>query len=206
MSVLTIQPENTSCHLYEAAPTTNFSEQYLIQNSKTNYNSRPLLRFDFSALPAGVTIISAILSLYYYDKNADPSGRTLEARRITQRDWVATESTWIKCQGTDAWATPGGQFSALNIAYATVPADVGAWINWDIINIINLLIADPDTYHNIADVIIKDQNEDSGATDLGCSFRSNWYGADTSLRPKLVITYTTPYQTRPTSLGSPFIV
>jgi len=184
MAQITTQPENTDCTLYEAIPTTNYSEQYTWVNSKTNYNARPLLRFDFSALGAE-EITNATLSLIDYTRNGDPAGRTYDACEVTQSGWVATQATWNVYSTGNAWSTAGGDFTATGKASATVPA-AGNWINFDVTTI----VTDAQANHSeIAIFIIKDASEDSGASDLGCYYRSAWYGADTSLRPKLVITY-----------------
>jgi hypothetical protein len=185
-SPLTIQPENTSCHLYEAIPATNYSEVYLLCQSTTNKNSRPLLRFDFSALPAGATISNATLSLLDYTRNGDPTGRTYDTCRVTQTGWVATQATW-NLYGTGAtWVVAGGDFTETSKASATVPS-AGNWIDFDVTTLAQWFQANAS---NIAIFIVKDQNEDSGAGDLGCYYRSNWYGT-TAERPKLVITYST---------------
>ena len=131
MATLTIQPENTSTHIYEALPTTNYSETWVYVRPTTDKNARTLLVFDFSALPAGATITNATLSLYQY-LNDTMAGRTLDACRLTQTGWVATQATWNIYSTDNNWTSAGGDFTTTDKASATVPVGVDTWVDFDV--------------------------------------------------------------------------
>lgn len=188
MSELVLQPENTSCHLYEGVPNTNFSEAYFYLGSTTDKNSHPLLRHNFTVLPDGAIISQAILSLLCFDKNGDPVGRTYLACEITQREWIATQATWNIYKTSNNWASAGGDFITDDAGSCVVPSDpIGKWFDFDVTTLIQHFQS---AHGKISELLLKDNSEDSGAPDLGCYFRSNWY-AEAS-RPKLFITYTLP--------------
>lgn len=99
----------TSCTIDSSSPTTNYlntssgSAGYLHGNETRV--SRPLLRFDFSAIPAGATISAAKLYLRVV-RIANNLGGTLAYVNIL-RDFVADEATWNEYSTGNSW-TAGG--------------------------------------------------------------------------------------------------
>ena len=94
-----------------------------------------LLKFDFSSLPAGVTITAAVLSLNYNGtgSGANPVGRNARVSELTQLSWLNT-ATWTQFQTGYNWVTPGGDFTDVNAADATFPASYG-WMTWNVMNL-----------------------------------------------------------------------
>ncbi|MEE9279937.1 MAG: DNRLRE domain-containing protein [Myxococcota bacterium] len=79
--------------------------------------SHALLRFDISALPADATVVAATLRLYLEAASESPPGAEVIVHRLT-RDWVegtmqgaepADGATWLTHDGSNPWATPGGE-------------------------------------------------------------------------------------------------
>ncbi len=184
MPTLTIQPSDEDFYVYAGSATTNFTLDYLAVNNASGGNTRAILKFDFSALPASVVIDSATFSIYYYsDPIGDPAGRTFEVKRITQIAWVEAEATWNNYKSGSAWAAGGGDFSNLWLAQEIVPA-IGNWMNFDVKT--QVLIASQDV-SKVAHFIVKD-NIETGSSNAAL-FYSSRESTETTLRPKLVIEY-----------------
>lgn len=187
MTILTIQPSDSDNSLDGEFPTNNFGTTAVIFcNPKTSPNNlqRPILKFDFSVLPADVIITSAVLSLYLSSIFNDPVGRTYFAYRITQTAWTELGSTWNKYDGITNWATAGGDFTTIDGASAIVPTPPN-WMNFDVKAQVQFA---RDNTSDIAHFLIKDGTE-SGSTTLRSFFRSNDWTVDLTVRPKLVIEY-----------------
>lgn len=108
-----------------------------------------LLKFDFSALPAGSRVIpwydgaqlrpGAQLGVYVNSVGAQTSD-VVNAYVVT-RSWVTGTiagtgqppdgATWNTYDGANAWAAPGGDYAGAVLAGTPVSGVVG-WINWDI--------------------------------------------------------------------------
>jgi len=184
MSTLTIQPANIDTYLYANDADGNFGSLLYLQICGSNWTSRILAKFDFSSLPVGATITDAILSLYVRsDTNAQD--RTYWVYELTQTDWVELEATWNKYKTGNNWASAGGDYTVTNGASAIVPAD-NNWMNW---NVLALVQHFQSAHSEVANFLLKDGNETSGDASY---FHSREYTTDTSLCPKLVITYTVP--------------
>lgn len=183
MATLTIQPSDIDTFLDQLSPNSNRGTyNYIsVQSDATNL-ARSVLKFDFSALPAGATISAATLSLYAY--NAGSAGRTYWTYELTQTDWVETEATWNSYKTGSAWAAAGGDYTTTDGASAVVPSDDN-WMNW---NVLTLVQHFQSAHAEVAHFLIRDNVEGSGGG--FCLFYSRKYPTDTSLRPKLVVTYT----------------
>lgn len=81
-----------------------------------------LIRFDLSSIPAGTSVVSAKLYLYYfYYWDNDPAGRSLTAHLITS-DWNENTVNWNIAPGYDT----------VSSASAIVPSSTGRWMSWDV--------------------------------------------------------------------------
>jgi len=184
-NTLTIQPSNIDAYISEGAPNTNYgTTEYLIVYPGGGID-RSLLKFDFTSLPTGATITTATLNLYYYAATGNPTGRTVWAYELTTTGWTEAGVTWNKYDGTNAWSAAGGDYTTTNGASLVCPASYG-WMSW---NVLALAQHFQSTHGEVAHFLMKDGTEDGAGA--GPDFSSNNYGTS-SLRPKLIITYTAP--------------
>jgi len=148
---------------------------------------RTLVQFDLSSI-SGSTVSSAILKLYYFLSGETPAGRWLIAYRVTH-SWTETGPgvTWNKYDGTNPWATAGGDYTTTGYVIAVVPSSAGVWMTWDVTDIVKAWVEDGQPNYGF---LIKDSTETGPPYGL-CWFRSrDWFEA--ALRPKLEVTYTPP--------------
>jgi len=179
-------------YINQASPTTNYgSNTALAIGSYGTSNKRSLLRFDLSSIPAGSTINSATLWLYYYGRSGtDPVGRTYRANRLTsgwiEAGWNSEDGiTWNNSDSTTAWGTAGGDFTATDSATTTVPSAFG-WMSWTVTNIAQGWVNG--SYPNNG-FLIKDDTEGS-ASNYEADFYSQDYTTDRFFRPFISIDYT----------------
>ncbi|EIP96432.1 PEP-CTERM putative exosortase interaction domain-containing protein [Opitutaceae bacterium TAV1] len=86
---------------------------------------RALLDFDFKdvSLPTNAKFESATLSLYYVKDEGGSSGSLSLSVDVHELKTSFTGSaTWLTSNGTDSWATNGGDFDATVLASKTVSA------------------------------------------------------------------------------------
>lgn len=127
-----------------------------------------LLRFDVNCIPAGATVKSATLGLYYFHNNDDPAaGRQLNVYHITK--------AWD--EGTVTWDNrPSYNATVIDSAY--VPGSYG-WMTWDVTNSVQEFVDGTKTNYGwqVMDV------ETSGNSMI--YFYSKEYGTDPNKRPYL---------------------
>jgi hypothetical protein len=145
---------------------------------------RRLVNFTLPSVSGTISLIK-----YYMNANGvsgDFGTRTLNIHQITQTSWTESGVTWNKYDGTNNWATAGGDFSGTVID--TFSSSTTGWHNWTIQgtgadNPLSLSFGD--SVH----LLVKDSAEDSGSGD-------RWKNFDTKEdstpgdRPYLEITYT----------------
>jgi hypothetical protein len=186
MSTLTIQPASKDNLGYEAAPADCYGTRTDLQLMNiTSNRMRTFAEFDLSGLPSGVVLDSATLYLYYYHYNGtDPSGLTVWAYKLTRTDWSESQSSWNAYKSGSNWTAAGGDYvtSSPSGGSATIPASYG-WMNWDVLAIIQAAVA----AGVAAEFLLRFGTETGGGSEA--YFYSKEYTADTTLRPKLVITY-----------------
>ncbi|MGR3302396.1 MAG: DNRLRE domain-containing protein [Candidatus Scalindua sp.] len=185
MATLTIQPSNADSALVANAPDD-------LQGTVTTIHAglsggtvrRAIVQFDFSALPVGVSINSATLSLYHqFQSEGDQEGETFWAYRLTQTGWAEDQVTWNDYLTSTPWATAGGDFTTTSGSSIALPA-IGNSADWDVTTLVEYF---RDNDSDIANFMIQDGNESSG--NGVAFFPSNNFLGTTSLRPKLVIDY-----------------
>ncbi|MCD6529103.1 DNRLRE domain-containing protein [Candidatus Bathyarchaeota archaeon] len=158
------------------------------------FNRHVILKFDLTGLPSHIKVVSANLSLYYYNRGfRNPAGRTYYCYRLTETDWVEGTQSGSKEAGsccwnyrqydTLAWTVKGGTYTTENRASATVPSSFG-WMVWNVTNQVQYAI---DNTGKIVHFIIIDGNEYS-IIKYRAYFYSREY-SNHSLIPKLEVTY-----------------
>ena len=130
---VTLQPSSgidTYLMHYAGFDDTNFSTNasLTVQPYSASTIKRVLIAFDLSSIPAGATILSAVLGLKLTSAYAGEV--TIEAHEIT-RSWTLAGVTWNKYDGSNAWATPGGDFDAAVIDSVVLDGTV-QFYEWDI--------------------------------------------------------------------------
>ena len=142
-------------------------------------NARGLLEFDLSAIPNGATISSAKLSLYSFNSPSNGSHSTMSGsnesllRRITS-PWNENTVTW------------DNQPSTTTVNQVTLPASTNAiqhYLDINVTNLIQDMINDPSNSHGFLIQLVTEQYY------RRMVFASS-DASDTSLHPKLEVTYT----------------
>lgn len=186
---LTVQPSSKDTYLNYPFPTSNYGTATSIFISEGNiYTKRGILEFDISALPSGVTILSALLKLYYHwAAGASSTGKTTWAYKLTRNDWVEAEATWNIYKTGSNWTASGGDFvtSSPSGGSDIVPVEFG-WMEWDVADVVEDAI-DVESW-SVVELLVKFATDTVGA-ESRIDFYSKEYSGDTSLRPKLVIEY-----------------
>ncbi len=124
---LTLQPDGTAGidnMLVLSAPNANYGSTVYMASHLTNYT--PVLKFTLTAIPAGASIVSAILTLTL---NSGSSGQTVTIYRILSANsgWTELQSCWNTINGSTPWAgsagcrTSGTDYSSTAIGSFTAP-------------------------------------------------------------------------------------
>jgi len=197
-TTITVQLSATSGQdtlLDDFSPTRNYGgANPLTINSDPAWIQRPLLQFDLSAIPPGVTILQASLELYFYNVN---TGGTATVHRMT-RSWVegtkngggiADGATWQTYDSTNPWAAAGGDFDPRPVAATDIPTGTTGWVSWEIGPLVQAR-AD-NTAANFGFML----RGDGTLANAGFAGRDD---TGATLRPKLTITYGCECGTGPT--------
>jgi hypothetical protein len=154
-----------------------------------NSAKRGLLEFNLSSIPENSVVDSAILRLYMYN-DGPGADVNISAHRVTQ-DWVEGTSgysdngaTWNTYDGTNNWASSGGDFDASVEAY-NITSLQNQYYDWDITNLVSAWYEG--TYDNYG-VLLKGVDE-TGDVNRRKRFRSSDYGTEAQ-RPQLIVDYT----------------
>jgi RHS repeat-associated protein len=169
--------------------------------SGADYKSRPLLRFNVSALPKAASVTSAKLKLYSRYAAASTTG--VEVRRLT-RSWTSA-ATWKRAEKTfngknETWTTPGGDFAALEepgqqILTSSRGSQAGWW-EFDIPGLVNRWLGGSQPNNGVIAKLIDDANRECGAT--SCTDRYVEFDSSAAVaehRPVLTVTYMLPATT-----------
>jgi len=146
-----------------------------------------LVQFDLAGLPVGARVLSARLQLYHTDTTRADADAGASVHRVT-RDWVeGTQSgggtadgvTWNTWDGSNAWATAGGDYDPAPMASHMISAATGDWESWDITALAQGWLDGSFDNHGL---LLK------GSGNVSVDFASR-EDADPMLRPKLDISY-----------------
>jgi len=143
-----------------------------------------ILDFDLSNIPDGATFTQGDLMLYVYGNYNANTSRTIYASRITQLGWTEAGASWNKYDGINAWATPGGDFTTTNQASYTGVAPNPGWLTLSSPALIQDSWNNQSKHVNI--IVRQPGTENSYAVIYSREY------TDSSLRPKLIVTYTLP--------------
>ncbi len=193
LDTLIIQPSAIDTWIDDDNPITNFGTNNNIDIRSDTPVRRVIMKFDFSSIPTGATIVGATLSLYNHtDAAGSPTGRTYWANRVTEIGWVETEATWNEYSSGNSWSAGGGDFTTTDRSSAIVPT-AGNWMDWDVQAQVQYAV---DNTEEIAHFLIKDSVE-SSIHHVSFYSREGSSG-DITLRPKLSVKYMLVIPTVPT--------
>lgn len=111
------------------------SLQPLVEVSGTTYLeltqglNTALLQFDLGPVKTNSSVVKADLKLYQYQSASSPPGQVVSVHRVS-RDWD-NHATWLMAKGTTPWTNASGDYTAANVASATLSGN-GATTTWDI--------------------------------------------------------------------------
>lgn len=182
----TFQPSSADTWLDQQNPTTaDGSDTLLHVHSRgpagNPRNRRSLVQFDISSIPSGSTVTSATLGLNL--NTAPSSSRTHDVHRATS-SWVETSVTWNTMPTFNATAT----------ASAATGTTSGAWISWTVTSDVSAYIGGTATNYGW---LVKDQTENDSPEIM--SHYESRESATTTIRPKLTVTFTAPWESYETS-------
>jgi len=198
-SPLTIQPDAKDCSFRSDQPNTNISswDLYIGDIDWASIAARSLIAFDVSGVPAGNTVSAVELSLYWRlseDSGGAPSSWSVEVHRML-RNWTEAQATWnIAATGTN-WGTAGASNTSTdcsNTVSAALTLDgtyASSWSTWSGAGLVADVQAWVDGTASNYGWMLK-----APAVELSAAVKDNLARnrtfATTSLRPKLVVTYT----------------
>jgi len=147
-----------------------------------------LLRFDFTAIPGGQKIETALLSLWCHDDPA--AGQILYARHLESvgQAWTEGGATWNTYDGVNSWDS--GAFSDSDIPSANQGSDTSTGVDghWFDFSIVNLIIHAYENHAKILEVVVT-TDEDS---ENRINFDSDEDPGDNA--PKLEIAYSSSFK------------
>lgn len=165
----------------QSTPSTNYgSALNTTISGGINLIQRPIMRFDLSAIPTNATVTSA--ALIWIKSGGDASIVNVSAHQITN-PWTETGSIWTQRQAATNWTTAGGDFNAT--AAATVAIGNNGTYTYSIPTLVQNWINNPATNYGL---LMKQVSETSG----GEKYFHSKEVTDATLRPSLIVTYTTP--------------
>ena len=191
MATLNLQPNATDgkdSYIISSSPNTNGDGSNLHIGESSGGLRRTLIQFNLSSIPAGSTINSATLSLYFYDYTVG-GNRTIKVYRL-KRVWVENQVTWNEYATGSAWQTAGAlganDYDSTEVASLVVTDTYPAWQAWTLSVALVKEMISGGAFGNYGFLLI--DTTESGNTKL---FRSSDDGGGT-LNPKLDIDYTAP--------------
>jgi endonuclease/exonuclease/phosphatase family metal-dependent hydrolase len=167
--------------------TTDFSGSDVLASklsASESYVRRILLKVDTSVLPTNAVIQSATLQLVL--KVAESAEQRPFTAFYVNRSFITGETNWIYYRPGQAWSSPGGDYGA-SFGTTYVGGSVGSTVSFDLRAMVQRIVAGEfgSRYTRVALL-------DTGALTSG-NYRAfhSTRAADPSLRPRLVVTYTT---------------
>lgn len=188
MTAVTLQPFAADTYINSANVNTNNSGDTLSRVGESDATSdirRTLMKPDFSVIPAAVNILSATLSMKLA-KDESSNARDFKVYRL-KRNWVEAQVTWNIYSTGNNWQTAGG-FGAddceqTDIGSRSMTANEAAgWKDWTLTPAKITEMVDG-TWANYGFLIKADKESND------CYRFCSRYAVDTSLRPKLALSY-----------------
>jgi endonuclease/exonuclease/phosphatase family metal-dependent hydrolase len=164
---------------------TNFGSGDLVTRASSDptWIRRAILKFDtHNNIPDGATVTSATLTVTV--KGGNSATRTLTAYCEPESFWEH-EATWRRRSDTLYWSAPGGSTAHVHDS-ATATAVVGSRVTFDATSLVREALDRSSVRYTR--VLLADTG--AGSKDSLRSFYSN-EASTASLRPSLVVTYTT---------------
>jgi hypothetical protein len=143
---------------------------------------RQLHMFDLSSIPSNATITSATMSFYVYNVSGTPK---VSCYRVLKQ-WAELEATYNSRLTGTAWGTPGllsGTDYAATAIVTTGNISVVGWANFNVTSQVQSWVNGSQANYGVM----------YRAITIGHLY--TWmseYTTDTTVRPKLVVSYTTP--------------
>ena len=178
--ILMLEP-SADTFVGEYSPNANHgSNGYMLVSDKygatSNYDARGMVLFNLSEIPPGSTIISAILSLYYYRyDDTNPIGREITCHRILE-SWDEMTVTY----NTMPNSNPIECSSTILPGYFT-------WVDWDVTSEVDDFINGGDDNYGW---MVRDYKAPWGGFNIPQQY---YYSSDAAdLHPKLFIGFNSP--------------
>lgn len=160
----------------------------LLVENWSEIQSRTLIRFDYlmKDLQSISMIDSAVLALYAYNSNIHPLTclQVLEQWTEGNKSNEDGQVNWIDRTPTAAWTDTGGTFSYIDSVIIQHNGQ-GKWDYFNVTEIVRNWMTDTTSHYGF---LIKQLNEIDG---YYAEYRSSGYNANTGLRPKLTVYYST---------------
>jgi hypothetical protein len=157
-------------YVNSSAPGTNYGSDTSL--SVAGNSTRIFAQFNLSSINATAVILSANLSLFYYDNESTATSGPVGVYRVTSV-WNESITTWN--------TSPSVSYL---IATATVPAvATGGFLTWDVSSLAQIWVNTPSTNYGL---ILRDTNEAS------LEGYKLFYSRDGAQCPKLSISYYDP--------------
>lgn len=155
------------------------------------YAFRPLLEYDLRGLLPGTSIVSAILTVTKIAGLNGSGGWAGTVYRLTQPAWTQAGATWNKYDGTNNWATAGGDYSTPSVAFTSPLSGATSYTFPDIKTIVQDAI---DNRSGWLELLCRPDNESPGSSES--------FGADlTTVGGPRAITLALEYLTAERSWG-----
>ncbi|MFC4853959.1 DNRLRE domain-containing protein [Actinophytocola glycyrrhizae] len=167
--------------VWSDTPTTNFGARYELSVGTDPFGvAMSLLKFDLSVVPAGSSLTSASLRMYYDNElHNGATNVTMETRRITAA-WAENSVTWSSFNRAYA-AAQGSTVKQANVT--------NTWSEWDVRAIAQSWVSGSAPNHGLAVRSTNETLENGGAVYQAAEFD---YNGDTEVFPKLILTFGRP--------------
>jgi YD repeat-containing protein len=128
---------------------------YVGANTETPKSvARSMLQFNLASIPRDANVLYSRLALWF-KADSTTSPIEIEANGLTRNFTQA--ATWNKYDGTNAWTTPGGDFTATMSGKQTIlDSYKNFWVNWGFAPLVQQWIQEPSSNHG---VLLKARNE-----------------------------------------------
>ncbi|SES47801.1 RHS repeat-associated core domain-containing protein [Actinokineospora terrae] len=181
---ITIEPTSNTgqdSQIWSDTPDRNDGANYQLSVGTDNTGiARSLVKFDTSVIPAGASLASAKLRMYYDSElHTGANAVAMQAHRVTA-GWSENAVTWNNFQAAFAEAGVAGAVKQANVTQV--------WSEWDVRNIAQTWVSGSAPNHGLLVKATDEALNRGGAVHHGAEFV---YNGDIPTFPKLVVTYGT---------------